>query len=136
MAEVNFEPHRSAHWIVCESSGRWHRAVLRFAPQILVAPRLPRIVSASVPEAMTLLGLPGPKVILWEFQRQSLVKGCECLTQAAKIASGSLQLVACQQIGERQQIALSELPVAGFLRHPEDLPRFKPMLQGYFARSH
>jgi hypothetical protein len=82
---------------------------------------------------MSLLMIQGPKVILWEFRRDSLVKACECLIQTSRIAPISLQLLACAGISEREQLALSELPVAAFVRHPEDLLRLRPLLQGYFA---
>jgi hypothetical protein len=95
---------------------------------------IPCVVAASTPKVMALLTMHIPRIILWEISRDSLVSACECITQAASLAPESLQLVACQGISDRQQIALAELPVAAFVRHPEDLARLKPMIQGYFAR--
>ncbi len=133
MADASIDLHRAARWIICESSGRWVTAVKRFAPQILPPHGVPCVVAASAPKVMALLAVPGPRIILWEIQRDSLVNACECITQAAGSAPDSLQLVACQGLSDRQQIALAELPVAAFVRHPEDLARLKPMIQGYFA---
>lgn len=134
MHDAGYDRNPSACWIISESSGRWATAVKRFVPELLPPHGIPCLSAPSTPEVMSLLAIHGPRIILWEIRRDSLVKGCESLMQTAKIAADSLQLVACPGISERQQIALSELPVAAFLRHPEDLPRLKPMIQGYFAR--
>ncbi len=134
MPDAGLEPHRTSRWILCESSNRWVRGVKRFAPQLLPPRGIPCIVAATPSDAMALLSTGGPTIILWEFRGEAIVKACECLIQTARIAPQSLQLVACAGISQRQQLALSELPVAAFLRHPEDLIRLGPMLEGYFAR--
>jgi hypothetical protein len=133
MSDEHFDD-RSARWIICETSGRWITAVKRFAPQLNPPGSVASFQSASATDIMARLAVPGPRVILWEFHRAGLVKACESVTQVARLAPETLQLVACQGIGESQQIALTELPVAAFFRHPEDLPRLRPMIQGYFAR--
>lgn len=125
-----FEPR----WIICESSDRWSRAVRRFLHQIAPGVEVSCVVTETAAEVMAILQAPGPLVILWEFGGQSLVHGCESLIQTATISPKSLQLVASYGISEREKATLSELPVATFVTHPEDLPRLRPMIQGYFAR--
>ena len=82
----------------------------------------------------SLLSVRGTKIVLWEVRGDQLVLLCDRLIQAASIAPQCLQLVACQGLSERQRIALAELPIAAFVRHPEDLPSLQPIVQGYFAR--
>ena len=121
-------------WIVCESSNRWARAVRRFSAEIL-APHPPlAVVTARVAQVKSLLTASGPKVVLWEVRGDQLVSACDGLIQVAAFAPECLQLIACQGVSGRQRIALAELPVAGFVQYPEDLPRLRPVLQGYFAR--
>lgn len=121
-------------WIVCESSGRWLRAVRRFAAELTAPhPALP-VVSADLAHVPSLLSVGGTKIVLWEIHGDRLVPVCDRLIQVASIAPECLQLIAGQGISERQRISLAELPIAGFVRHPEDLPSLKPILQGYFAR--
>jgi hypothetical protein len=123
-----------ARWIVCEASGRWSPAVRRFSP-ILVPPHgIACVATESSAVALAELTSQAPRILLWECSRERLVQICDAVTQAALRGPKSLQLVACAGIGLRHQIALAEFPVAGFVRHPEDLPRLKPMVQGYFAR--
>jgi hypothetical protein len=81
-----------------------------------------------------MLAVSGPGVVLWEVRGDQLVAACDGLIQLASCAPNCLPLIACQGVSGRQQIALAELPVAAFVRHPEDLPRLKPVVQGYFAR--
>ena len=81
-----------------------------------------------------MLSVRGTQIVLWEVRGDQLVPVCDRLIQVASIAPDCLQLVAWQGIDERQRIALAELPVTGFVRHPEDLPSLKPIVQGYFAR--
>ena len=134
MNETRYDVTGPARWIVCESSGRWSPAVRRFSP-ILIPPRgIPCISSDSSIEVLAELTTQAPRVLLWECSRERLVQICDGVTQAALRAPESLQLVAWAGMGVRHQIALAEFPVAGFVRHPEDLPRLKPMIQGYFAR--
>lgn len=122
-------------WTVCESSGRWATAIRRFAPQLVPPPRTHQIVAASHSEAIAVAPLHHHPIILWEVQSDSLAKACDWLTQTARNSPQSLQLVACAGISDRQRIALAELPVAAFVRHPEDLPRLRWLLLAYFARD-
>lgn len=134
MPDASLDLHRAARWIICESSGRWATAVKRFGPQLMPPVGIPCVVAASTSNVLALLAVHGPTIILWESRPDSLVKAAECIIQTATLAPESLQLIACPGISDRQQIALAELPVAAFVRHPEDLASLKPMIQGYFAR--
>ena len=123
-----------ACWVVCESSRRWSRAVRRFAAQLAAPhPALP-VVSAGLAQVPSLLSVRGTKIVLWEVSSDQLVPVCDRLIQAASIAPQCLQLVAWQGLSERQRLTLAELPIAAFVRHPEDLPALQPIVQGYFAR--
>ncbi len=134
MNETRYDVAGPARWIVCESSGRWSPAVRRFSP-ILIPPRgISCVSTGSSAEALAEITSRAPRILLWECSRERLVQIWDAVTQASLRGPESLQLVACAGIGLRHQIALAEFPVAGFVRHPEDLPRLKPMVQGYFAR--
>jgi hypothetical protein len=134
MNEKRYDVTGPARWIVCESSGRWSPAVRRFSPTLIPTHGIPCIATGSSAEVLAELTSQAPRILLWECSRERLIQICDGVTQAALRAPGSLQLVACAGIGIRHQIALAEFPIAGFLRHPEDLPSLKPMIQGYFAR--
>jgi hypothetical protein len=81
-----------------------------------------------------LLAANVPSIVLWEFTRDSLATGCDCLIQAARLTPAPLQVVASCELSLRQQLNLMELPIGALVRHPEDLRRLRTMLQGYFAR--
>lgn len=129
-----FEPERLARWIICEQGQRWETAVRRFAPTLLPKERRLVLVNGSLAETRSHLLIPGPKVVLWQFDSDALVQACDRLIQGASLAPDSLQIAGCLDLPLSHQLALGELPVAAFVRHPEELPRLRPMLHGYFER--
>ncbi len=126
------------HWIVSESGARWRKACWRFVPEwlgqsesLLVHSQPPGEVSARAERL-------GGGVLLWEIEWK---QAAELPTLARMAASGAkrddwLQIVAAASLTPRDRCALSEMGIAAFIRHPEDLPQLRRMVTGHFARVH
>ena len=134
MIESAMEVDCLARWLICESGQRWEMALRRFAPEIVPRGRTADLIAVAPGDLQRWLGEADPKILFWEFNRESLLETCDLVMLAANRSPNSLQIAAFEQLSHRQRTTVMELPVATFVEHPEDLPRLKPMVQGYFAR--
>ena len=121
-------------WIVCEPQQRWLTAVRRFAPEQLPRPLIPVVMPAEPDAVTTMLVGQGSGVILWSAGRDNLREVCQRLARTAMAAPWVLQLVAEDGLSNRERLILAEFPCAATVRNPEDLPRLRGMIRGYFAR--
>jgi hypothetical protein len=123
-------------WMVCESEQRWLMAVRRFATDIM-EPWVPQIQTIE-PAALTAYLKTGPRVpaiALWEVRNDSLLDTCDSLTQIGIVASKTLVLFVVTELSARQKLILGEYGCAAMIRHPEELPKLRGMIQGYFAAA-
>lgn len=120
-------------WIVCAADPRWLIAVRRFAPELVPRPLVPLVVPAEPAQVAAALAGQHRAVVLWQADPDSLAAVCSRLVQIAIDFPGILQLAATSELSDGDRIALAEFPCATSVRHPEDLPRLTPMMQGYFA---
>lgn len=134
MIESAMEIDTLARWIICESGQRWQMALRRFAPEIVPQARRADLISVAPSDLHRWLQEADPKILFWEFNRESLLDTCDLVMLTANRSPHSLQIAAFEQLTHRQRTTVVELPVATFVEHPEDLPRLKPLVQGYFAR--
>lgn len=138
---------RHFSWLICEPrrgelGHRFVTAVYRFAPAMMPAGGVPRVDLATIAtcrDQMDLLMRSGiPSVLLWSIQREDVLA---ILDQVMALANHPTQLlsrcvlpiVACDCLSRGGELALAETGVSVFLRHPEDLPKFAPVVQAHFA---
>ncbi|KAA1260718.1 hypothetical protein LF1_32590 [Rubripirellula obstinata] len=79
-----------------------------------------------------------PSVLLWHFQHEDVLTVLDQVILLANhsnltLGSGVLPIVACDRLSRAGELALAEIGVSVFLRHPEDLPKFGPLIQAHFA---
>ena len=137
MIEVSIDSADIRTWLVCETGQRWTGALRRFAPGLMPAPLVPSVVStdpaATIDQVISLRRRRA--IVLWESREASLLPVCDGLIQAARANPRLLQLVAAPERSHDEQSILLELPAATIVRHPEDLPGLKSMIESYFRRD-
>ena len=140
---------RYCPWLICEDSQRFSTAAKRFASG-MISPAAVSSAPLAVPSVQAttlanfgeqvepLIGSGVPCVVLWHFQRADLLT---VLDQVMSLARDSrlilgrrvLPIVACDWLGRDEELALAEIGVSVFVRHPEDLLKFAPVIQAHFA---
>ena len=123
----------TARLIVAGDASRWLPAIRRFAPQWL-----PQSLTAAVDEceakqvASRTAGLTAGAVF-WAVRLDTLVATCEHVAAIRVAAPTMLQLAAVRDLSPPDVAALSEFGIAATVSNPEELPRLRPMVHGYFA---
>ena len=125
---------QTLHWIVCERSHRWSNTVRRFHHNLVGKEIQAKVTTQKLTSEPPVTRPSDAVVFLWEVDRSNLVDSLDHLIQIGLSTSNRLQLVASVGLSSTQRLALSELNIAMFLQKPEEMPRCRPILQGYFAR--
>ena len=137
---------RYCPWLVCESTPRFTAAANRFAPEMAPAGAVPSVQRTTLanfreevePLIETFIGACVPCVVLWHFQRAEVLAVLDQVMSLAKdhnLAMGRrvLPVIACEWMGRAEELALAEIGVSVFVRHPEDLLRYASVVQAHFA---
>ncbi len=74
-------------------------------------------------------------VMLWELAGENEAVVVAKIASVAADRESWLQLVATPELSARDRCSLTEMGIAAFIHHPEDLPRLRQMVQGHFARA-
>ena len=125
---------QTLHWIVCERSQRWSNTIRRFHHDLVGKEIQAKVTTQKLTSEPPVTRPSDAIVFLWEVDRSNLVDSLDHLIQIGLSTSNRLQLVASVGLSLTQRLALSELNIAMFLQKPEEMPRCRPILQGYFAR--
>lgn len=125
---------QTLHWIVCERGQRWSNTIRRFHHDLVGKDIQAKVTTQKLTSEPPVTRPSDAIVFLWEVDRSNLVDSLDHLIQIGLSTSNRLQLVASVGLSSTQRLALSELNIAMFLQKPEEMPRCRPILQGYFAR--
>ncbi|WP_068262171.1 hypothetical protein [Rubripirellula obstinata] len=129
-------------WLICDDQNRFVDVAFRFAPAMTPAGSVPSIRSISLLQGResvaSLVRSGNPSVLLWHFQHEDVLTVLDQVILLANhsnltLGSGVLPIVACDRLSRAGELALAEIGVSVFLRHPEDLPKFGPLIQAHFA---
>lgn len=133
---------QTCSWLICEHGQRFVDVVNRFAPAMTPIGAVASTHSVEIADCEDQLELMirsgSPSVILWSIRREDILM---VLDQAIALASHPTQIltrcilpiVACDRFGPSGELALAETGISVFLRHPEDLPKFAPLIEAHFA---
>lgn len=139
---------RTVDWMICERGQRWQTAAYRFSPEMLPPETVAAIAAVSIEEITKLVRLRRSPLLIWEVHPANVlavVDGIATLhrhrsssvariSQTASAENRSpLHLVADLGLAQAARHALSEMGVAAFLRHPEELARLRTLIHHHFA---
>ncbi len=102
---------------------------------MMPAPLVASIIASEPDQVRSHLSGHRRGVVFWEISRENLNKSCEQVALLSIASPKVIQIAAAQDLSREHQCVLGEFGVAAFLRHPEDLPRWSRLVEGYFARS-
>ncbi|MCH1496365.1 MAG: hypothetical protein L7U72_14165 [Rubripirellula sp.] len=121
-------------WVILENGERWTNCIRRFHQDLLGSDVDVHIRQVHHHGDLRVPTSTRPTVFLLEVGTSNFVDSLDTLTQKLCSPSNQLWLIACNRLSLNRRLVLGELNIAGFLEQPENILRFKPILDGYFAR--
>ena len=121
---------------------RWVTAAYRFAPLMMPEDQIPLIQSVSIEASQRSMSQwiqqDQPCLLLWHMEPENYVAILDSIMRIAASPSGKdrhhvMQWVASDQFLRGQKSVLAEIGIQAFLRHPEDLPRYGPLVRSHFS---
>ncbi len=139
---------RHCSWLICEDEPRFVDIAFRFAPEMTPLGSVASIRSTTLVNCResveSLIRLNEPSVLLWHLQGEDVLAVLDqviwlanhsdsVLGRSSVLGRRILPIVACDHLGRAGELAMAEAGVSVFLRHPEDLPKYGPLIQAHFA---
>jgi hypothetical protein len=131
-------------WLICEGDHRFTTAAYRFAAEMMPTDGVPTITTTTIDDGRAaveqMLRSASPWVLIWSIRGEEILPVLDQMMVVAKHPNQVLRrcafpIVACDRLGQVGKLALAEVGVSAFLRHPEDLKAFAAVIQAHFASS-
>lgn len=133
---------RCRRWLMIQDSDRWTAAIHRFSPAMMPENLIASIASVRLEDWRDSLDDSlrnrQPSLLLWHGEPGDFITILDQITTISRWQTrNATHLILPVMAGDRftlgQQLALAEIGIRVFLRHPEDLPRYGPLVRHHFA---